>query len=100
MWKRIGIGLGLLAAAAAQQAPYTFHANTRLVIETVTVTDKAGHPVTGLTAKDFVITENGVPQTVASSDFQRLTVPAAPASVAAAPPPPTARQKAAPSVTT
>ncbi|HEY7838810.1 MAG TPA: VWA domain-containing protein [Terriglobales bacterium] len=100
MWKRIGIGLGLLAVAAAQQAPYTFHANTRLVIETVTVTDKAGHPVTGLTAKDFVITENGVPQTVASSDFQRLTVPAAPASVAAAPPPSTARQKAAPSVTT
>ena len=100
MWKRIGIALALFVGAAmAQQARYTFHANTRVVIETVSVTDKAGHAVTGLTAKDFEITEDGKPQTVASCDFQLLSGPAAP-STTVPPPPPAEQRRAAPPVTT
>jgi len=55
-----------LAAALAAQAPkpqFTVTANTRLVVEAVSVTDKQGRPVEGLTAKDFHITEDGVAQT-------------------------------------
>lgn len=77
---QLQIKLGLLAAAllmpatvAAQQKITVFHANTRLVIENVTVTDAAGHAIPGLTAKDFVITEDGQPQTVSVCDYQALT---------------------------
>ena len=40
----------------------TFQTGTQLVIETVVVKDKAGKAVEGLTAKDFTVTEDGVPQ--------------------------------------
>ena len=49
-------------AAAAPQDPVVFHSETRLVVEQVTVKDKSGKPVEGLTAKDFAVTENGIPQ--------------------------------------
>ena len=48
-----------------QTGPATFSANSQLVIETVVVKDKAGNSVEGLTAKDFIITEDGVAQTIA-----------------------------------
>ncbi|MCX6626629.1 MAG: VWA domain-containing protein, partial [Candidatus Solibacter sp.] len=63
---------------AAQQAPHPpqdtpiFRAETRLVVQQVTVKDKSGKPIEGLTAKDFAVTENGIPQTVAFLEFQRL----------------------------
>lgn len=60
----------------------TFRSSTQMVIETVTVTDRKGNPIRGLTAKDFAVTENGTPQTISSVDYQEL---AAPGSVPAMP---------------
>ena len=65
--------------ACAQQAAQ-FSTSTQLVIETVSVTGKDGRPVEGLTAKDFVVTENGVPQTVAICEFQKLAAALPPGS--------------------
>jgi VWFA-related protein len=53
-------------------APTIVGAGARLVVETVVVKDKKGNPVTGLTAKDFTVTEDGVPQTVRFCEFQHL----------------------------
>jgi VWFA-related protein len=61
----------------------TFQTGTQLVIETVTIKDKAGKPVEGLAAKDFTVTEDGVPQTIKVFDFQKFED--APAQPAAAP---------------
>ena len=36
----------------------------QLVVEAVVVKDKQGNPIRGLTAKDFTVTEDGVPQTI------------------------------------
>ena len=59
----IGVCLSLGAVApAAQQA--TFRAGIDLVNFGVTVVDKQGRPVEGLTAADFEIRENGKPQAV------------------------------------
>ena len=54
------------------QDSVTFKSSAQLVIETVTVTDKAGNPVSGLTAKDFSVTENGAPQTIRFFEEQKL----------------------------
>jgi VWFA-related protein len=43
---------------------YTLRADTHLVLLDVTVTDKQGHPVAGLTKDDFKLLEDGQPQTV------------------------------------
>ncbi|HYP15292.1 MAG TPA: VWA domain-containing protein, partial [Bryobacteraceae bacterium] len=52
--------------------PPAFQSTTQLVIETVTAKDKDGNPVTGLTARDFTLTENGVPQEIRFFEFQKL----------------------------
>jgi VWFA-related protein len=66
---------------AQQQAPPagtpTFRSTTRLIVQTVNVKDKDGKPIEGLTAKDFVVTEDGEPQTVSFVEFQRLPPPRA-----------------------
>jgi VWFA-related protein len=50
----------------------TFTTGSQLVVETVAVTDKKGWPIDGLTAKDFTVTENGVPQTIRFFEQQKL----------------------------
>jgi VWFA-related protein len=65
---------GLLETIHAQQP--IFRAETRLIVETVTVKDKEGRAVEGLTAKDFAITEDGEPQQIAFVEFQRLSASA------------------------
>src|SRR5579864_5665690 len=59
-------------ASSGSTQTLTFSAGTQLVVETVTVTDKKGSPVEGLTAKDFTVTENGVPQSIRIFDSQKL----------------------------
>ena len=51
---------------------------SNLVIEAVTVKDKQGNFVHGLTAKDFVLTEDGAPQTIRYCEHQDLTETAKP----------------------
>lgn len=83
--------LGALAGAAsislaAQQQP-VFRAAAHLVVQTVSVKDKNGQPVEGLTAKDFVVTEDGKPQEIAFVEFQQLNdAPASTVTVSAEPP--------------
>src|SRR5271157_2480824 len=76
------LSLGLLAA----QVPVKITVNTQLVVETVSVTDKNGKPIEGLTAKDFVVTEDGVAQTVSFCEYQKMQE-AAPVVPVAAPAP-------------
>src|SRR6266550_2657685 len=69
--------------AAAQQTgqnapphakrPAKITVSTQLVVETVVVKDKKGNPIKGLTANDFVVTENGVPQTIRFCEHQELS---------------------------
>jgi VWFA-related protein len=58
--------------AAQQPPPPVFRTGAQLTVETVTVKDKAGRPIEGLTAKDFSITEDGVAQTISFVEFQRV----------------------------
>ncbi len=75
----------------------TFRSGTRLVVQTVTVKDRDGKPIEGLTAKDFVITEDGEPQSIAFVEYQRLENPGqTTASANAVPPPAAAQPDAAP----
>lgn len=69
----------LPAQPPAQQPPAAqpgavpkFTSSTQLVVETVSVRDKSGKPIEGLTAKDFKITENGAEQTISFCEFQKL----------------------------
>lgn len=55
-----------------------FTSATQLVLETVAVADKKGSPIEALTAKDFSVTENGVPQTIRFFEYQKLPERASP----------------------
>jgi VWFA-related protein len=67
------------ALAQNQQTPFTLKVETRLVVQTVSVKDSGGNPLEGLTAEDFILTEDGVPQTISVFEFQKLDDAAAPA---------------------
>jgi VWFA-related protein len=66
----------VVSPQAAQQQPPpqqpTFRATTRLIVTTVVVNDRDGKPIEGLTAKDFIVTEDNEPQDVAFVEHQRL----------------------------
>lgn len=70
--------VGALAVCVAQsvdspQASYTLKVNSDIVLTNVVVRDKrTGQVVTGLTANDFSISENGKPQRILSLDFENV----------------------------
>ena len=55
------------------QAPPIFRAGTNLVRVDVSVTDGDARPVTNLTADDFEVKEDDIPQTVSSFQFVTVT---------------------------
>jgi VWFA-related protein len=75
------------AAIIAQQTQPTFRSGTRLIVQTVTVKDRDGRAVEGLTAKDFAVSEDGEPQAVSFVEFQRLPGRGVDPPVPLAPPP-------------
>lgn len=75
LWAQVGQN------ASPGSAP-TFQSNVQLVVETVTVKDKSGKSVSGLTAKDFTLTEDGVAQEIRFFEHQKLEA-AAPVAVIA-----------------
>jgi VWFA-related protein len=99
----VGVRLGAQQTAGQSgqspaQSGATFRSVTRLIVQTVSVKDKDGHVIEGLTPADFTVTEDGVPQTVSFAEFQRLAAPPetpAPDVPAVAPPPAAAPPKAA-----
>jgi VWFA-related protein len=79
-----GLLLALPAVVAAQepQEMPKFPAQIEQVTVDAVVADKKGNPITGLTAADFTVLEDGVPQTVVN--FEAVQLPTTPA---ATPPP-------------
>ena len=59
-------------AAPGQNDTPTLSVRSQIVIETVVVKDKKGNTIDGLTAKDFTLTEDGVPQTIRFCEPQSL----------------------------
>jgi VWFA-related protein len=53
-----------MAGVLAAQQPSQFSAGVDLVEVDVSVSDKNGHPITDLTARDFEVLEDGQPQTI------------------------------------
>jgi len=79
MMKRL-LTLGLVLAGTLQvsgqqaQSPAqpVFRATQRLIVTTVTVRDRDGRPIEGLTASDFIVTEDNERQDIAFVEYQRL----------------------------
>jgi len=57
-------GLAAAKVGAAQQQPMVFSSSTALVNVAVTVEDARGRPIDGLTARDFVLRDDGRAQTI------------------------------------
>jgi VWFA-related protein len=55
-----------------EQSPPVFRSSTRLVVQNVSVKDRDGRPIQGLTANDFVVFEENQRQEIAFVEYQRL----------------------------
>ena len=62
----------------ADNGTYQLTVTSQLVVETVVAKDKQGHFINGLSAKDFTITEDGVPQTIRFCEHETLPTDAEP----------------------
>jgi len=69
----------------ASDQTYTMSVTSKLVIEAINVKDKQGKSIPGLTAKDFVVTEDGIAQKVSFLEYQELPTAPDPASIKAQP---------------
>ncbi len=63
---------GIRGVFCLQEKPFTIRSDAQLVLETVIVKDKAGKPIEGLTARDFIVAEDGFRQSVQICEFQKL----------------------------
>jgi VWFA-related protein len=61
-------------AQPGDKTTFTLSVSSKLVIEAVNVKDKQGKAVTGLTAKDFAVTENGIEQHISFCEYQELPI--------------------------
>ena len=57
---------------------YQLSVRSQLVVETVVVKDKQGNPINDLTAQDFTLTEDGIPQKIRFAEHQILPSTSAP----------------------
>ncbi len=62
--------------SADKDKAFTLSIRSQLVSETVTVRDKAGNPLSGLTADDFSLTEDGITQKIRFCEHQKFPVAA------------------------
>ena len=60
------------SARQSIQRRSTFRGGVELIYVNVVVRDKDGNVVRGLKAEDFVVTEDGKPQSVSSFDFEEI----------------------------
>jgi VWFA-related protein len=60
------------AGSAQQPSQPVFRASARLIVTTVSVKDRSGRSIEGLTAEDFIVTEDGERQDIAFVQYQRL----------------------------
>ncbi len=84
--------VSLLAQAPDTTRRATFSTTTNVVVVDARVSDSNGKPVTNLAKDDFLLSEDGKPQTLLSCDLQHLESKALPAAQLkeryTAPPPP------------
>ena len=72
-WAVLVVALYAQLGATPQSTPQaTFRAATKLIVTTVVVRNPDGTPVEGLTAADFIVTEDNEPQDIAFIQYQRL----------------------------
>jgi VWFA-related protein len=62
----------MLLAQNPASAPPKFTVTTQLVTITLTARDKDGQPILGLNAGDFLLTEDGKKQKIATCDYERF----------------------------
>jgi TonB family protein len=65
------LSIAPLKMVAAPQAMLNLADDVGLVVINVTVADRNGNSVEGLTANDFTLTENGAPQTIVVFEYQK-----------------------------